>query len=418
MNETYYIKKIEIENIKCFSKRITIPFYKPDSKKLSNWNLILGDNGSGKTTLLKSIYLAIADDFYLGKEDNFSRYPRDSKKPAYIRSSICKSWKTNDEIDDKIESFRRSSFLEEFNIQIEGPSIRTSRKRVPVFAYGATRRSGSNFKNQRRGRFELGLSLFDENTALVSAEEWILEADYSSRISKNKRHKNDVIEILKKLFKGIISDIRVKSRTKKPTVEFKTNYGWVELNELSLGYKTMVSWLVDFVYKLAEYYFGEKQDLFSKHAIVIIDEIDLHLHVTFQKKLVKFLTSTFKNVQFIVTAHSPLIVQASSDANIILLKRYGSSSKPYENEHDISKWRIDQIYSSDLFGNVSVRKDNIERLIKEKSKILLKKELTHTDKSRLKAIDAKISDIPTGNSPLEIEAIEILKKAAKIYKRK
>ena len=130
----------------------------------------------------------------------------------------------------------------------------------------------------------------------------------------------------------------------------------------------MVSWLVDFVYKLADYYYDEKS-IFDKQAIVIIDEIDLHLHVSFQKKLVKFLTSTFKNVQFIVTAHSPLIVQASSNANIILLKRYGISSKTYENEYDISKWRIDQIYSSDLFGKCRLKTRKCRKTYKRKIQI-------------------------------------------------
>jgi len=178
----------------------------------------------------------------------------------------------------------------------------------------------------------------------------------------------------------------------------------------------LISWIVDLLYKLDSYY-DKKGDLFKQHAIVLIDEIDLHLHVTFQKKLVKFLTSTFKNFQFIVTAHSPLVVQASSNANIILLKRSGSQSKAYKNNLDISKWRIDQIYSSDLFGRVNSRQDKINKLIKIKSELLLKEELTEEETSELKRIDNEIKDIPTGYSPLEMEAIQLLKDAAKIYKK-
>ena len=166
---------------------------------------------------------------------------------------------------------------------------------------------------------------------------------------------------------------------------------------------------------MSAYYF-ETENVFLEPAIVIVDEIDLHLHVSFQKKLVKFLSSTFKNVQFIVSAHSPLVVQASSDANILLLKRVGTSARIQQNVNDISKWRIDQLYNSELFGNIGARSESTSKLIKKKSNLLLKADLSNKDREEIKNIDTKLNDIPSGKTQFEMEAIELFKKAATIYK--
>ena len=64
-------------------------------------------------------------------------------------------------------------------------------------------------------------------------------------------------------------------------------------------------------------------DPLSEHAIVLVDEIDLHLYPRWQRTIMSFLSDRFPNTQFIVTAHSPLVVQAAKDANIVLLRREG-----------------------------------------------------------------------------------------------
>lgn len=169
--------------------------------------------------------------------------------------------------------------------------------------------------------------------------------------------------------------------------------------------------MVDFASKLMAFY-PESENPLEEPAILLIDEIDLHLHVSFQRKLVKFLTNTFKNTQFIVTAHSPLVVQASEDANVILLERKGDTVIARQNIRDVKNWRIDQIYASELFEHQNVRSDAVTKLIQKKSSILAKAKLTEKDKSDLEKLDREIGDLPTGKDATEIEAMELIKKAA------
>ena len=84
----------------------------------------------------------------------------------------------------------------------------------------------------------------------------------------------------------------------------------------------MIAWVVDFAGRMIERY-PDSPDPLAEPAVVLVDEIDLHLHPKWQRELIGFLTERFPNTQFIVTAHSPLIVQAAAGANIALLKREG-----------------------------------------------------------------------------------------------
>ncbi len=98
---------------------------------------------------------------------------------------------------------------------------------------------------------------------------------------------------------------------------------WVSLRDLSLGYQTLIAWMVDLAHRLFERY-PDCDNPLEQPAIVLVDEIDLHLHPKWQRTVISRLTRIFKQTQFIVTAHSPLIVQsAPKDANIVLLKREG-----------------------------------------------------------------------------------------------
>ncbi len=74
--------------------------------------------------------------------------------------------------------------------------------------------------------------------------------------------------------------------------------------------------------------------------MVLVDEIDLHLHPRWQRDLIGFLTARFPNAQFIATDHSPLIVQAAADANIALLRREGDHVVNDNNPETIALLKI------------------------------------------------------------------------------
>ncbi len=156
---------------------------------------------------------------------------------------------------------------------------------------------------------------------------------------------------------------------------------------------------------------------FGATSLSLRHEIDLHMHPTWQRKIIQYLTERFPNTQFIVTAHSPLVVQAATDANIALLRREGDHVVIDNDVEAIKGWRLDQVLTSDLFGLKSARPPEYEELLDERKKILSKSKLTARDKKKRKELEAKIGDLPTGETPEDIEAMDIIRRAAKRLKK-
>jgi predicted ATP-binding protein involved in virulence len=174
--------------------------------------------------------------------------------------------------------------------------------------------------------------------------------------------------------------------------------------------------MTDFASRMFEEY-PDSPDPLAEPAVVLVDEIDLHLHPQFQRELHGFLTETFPKTQFIVTAHSPLILQSAPDANIILLKKEGDHVVVEQNPHEIKNWRIDQILNSDLYGNVDARPKAAEEKIERRRTLLKMEKRTKTEEAELEKLEEELVELPVGETPEAIKAMEIIQRAAKHYEQ-
>ncbi len=264
-------------------------------------------------------------------------------------------------------------------------------------------------------------SLFSDDIDLINAEEWLLQADYAaSKAPKGNnraaQRRDQIIEILKGLLPDVL-DIRFNAPEEigASSVEFQTPYGWVRLKDLSLGYRTLLTWMVDLASRLFDRY-PQSENPLAEPAVVLVDEIDLHLHPRWQRTLLSFLSERFPNTQFIATAHSPLVVQAADDANIVLLRREGDHVVIDNDVERIKNWRVDQILTSELFGLESARPPQIDPALEERKRILAKPRLTKADEKRLTALEAQIGALPTGETPEDLQAMDIIRRAAELLK--
>ena len=92
----------------------------------------------------------------------------------------------------------------------------------------------------------------------------------------------------------------------------------VRIEQMSDGYRIMVAMVADIASRLAEANPSDENPLDGK-GIVLIDEADLHLHPAWQRKILHDLSVVFRNIQFIVTTHSPLIAMGAADIAQILV---------------------------------------------------------------------------------------------------
>ncbi len=177
----------------------------------------------------------------------------------------------------------------------------------------------------------------------------------------------------------------------------------------------MIAWMVDLAAHLFQRYPNSPNPI-AEPAVVLIDEIDLHLHPKWQRTIMSYLSERFTNTQFIVTAHSPLIVQAAENANIVVLKREGDEVHIHQHKDAVRGWRIDQILNSDLFEGIGARSPRIQELLEERRKLLSKSRLTKKDKEKLAKFEAEIGDLPTAETPEDIQAMDIIRQAAELLK--
>lgn len=92
----------------------------------------------------------------------------------------------------------------------------------------------------------------------------------------------------------------------------------IQLNTLSDGYSAVMQIVTDIMMKMEVNAFGD----YSQSGIVLIDEVETHLHVTLQKQVLPMLTKFFPNIQFIVTTHSPFVLSSVEDAIIYDIERH------------------------------------------------------------------------------------------------
>jgi hypothetical protein len=304
-------------------------------------------------------------------------------------------------------------------IEIVVDGISTSAQTPSIVApmhccgYGAARRPAAA-KLAAAERSDSAATLHSEHETLVDVEEWLLQLDYAAKSNAALRGRFDrVKQILIDLLPDI-TDIRIVGFEREPAapaVELHSPFGWIRPRQLSLGYRAMMTWVVDLASRMFAA-FPTSADPLREASVVLIDEIDLHLHPRWQRDLINYLDRHFPNVQFIATAHSPLVVQAAQGANIVVLHRDGDHVVIDNDPQSVEGWRIDQILTSDLFGLPSARPPHNEALIAERRRLLGQPSLSPEDQTRLGQLDARIGALPQGETADDIHALETIRRFA------
>ena len=125
--------------------------------------------------------------------------------------------------------------------------------------------------------------------------------------------------------------------------QFETPDGLVPLNVLSQGTQSLIQWLAHLLIGMAEYY-DYPEDLAKRHGVLIIDEIDAHLHPSWQRRIIPALTDHFPNLQIFCSTHSPLMLAGLKAGQVQLLERADDGRITVSrNERDIVAWSADEI---------------------------------------------------------------------------
>lgn len=366
----YYIRKIHINEL-FHLRNIDIPIANEKAPHL----IITGKNGSGKTVLLNAIA-----DFLDNIKDNTTLGIRNlgEKLDIFIEHQHIEITEINLDIlnaTELIYSYQKGDFIMAFyeaarKVKMDEPRNPTK----PVLANHAPIRKTST------NQFLNFLSDLKIQEALARNENQINDADEINKWFV------DFTGILHQIFQD--DDLHLKFNYKDYSFRILSHGKEFKFTELSDGYAAILDIVVDLILKMQS-----KNSLtraYKKKGIVLIDEVETHLHLEMQKMIMPILTKVFPNIQFIVTTHSPFVLNSLENA------------VAYDLEHqevisDLPQYSYEAL-AEGYFG-VSSESSYMKMQLEKLANLLQKGKLTDSDKYEIRLLIADLDKVPESVSP-------------------
>lgn len=424
---------LELEHVKCFA-RSPIDFTLGTGEP-QRWVVVYGNNGMGKSTLLRAIGLALVGQPALNSLlPNAAGWTRVGKKHASVRVSISKGptdtsvgyprtrnidleWHLVGDRPTRINNQQHAAhtiFLSggkkaheraDAKLFTEQISLDEAQRGWLLAGYGPLRRlSGASSDLQATmapdGRAARLATLFHEKAALSTAESW-LRALHHSKAAGNAAGKRNYDAVTKILGSGLLPEGVELAEVTPTEVLFRTPFApKIPMPELSDGLRTVLAITLDLLRHVAscfdlasvvEHDAGETPRI-TAQGIVLIDELDSHLHPSWQRRIGGWLHERFPNLQFIVATHSPLIATRVSEAHGMVIrlvsKRIGKGHFVVpEVEAGLLGLTADQMLTSPNFGLASTRDTLTEQLLVELHELRLRKGKGKLDKVERARLD-------------------------------
>jgi predicted ATPase len=382
-----YIQKAEIKNIR------SITDFKIKFKNPAGWHVLIGDNGAGKSTIIRSMALVlVGHEQSQGLLTNWQEWLKQNEKFGLIRLE-GQPPKSRSHLPFPVsEQFVKEGHITKYDngimiFSVNDPQSPQTYENWFSAAFGPYRRfeGGDSkwqkvFENPSYNKLASHLSVFDESVALTEPITWLRNLNYES-LENNFDSKN-ILNNLKKLINSEDKDGSFLQHNAKlesissDGVFFKDGNGVIiSVNQMSDGYRSILSMTFELIRQLVRAYGSESvfknieqgEMFIDLPGVVLVDEIDAHLHPTWQTRIGQWFLKYFPKLQFIVTTHSPLVCRAAEHGSIWRLAAPGSDEKSGEitgvDRDRLIYGNILDAYGTGVFGeNTSISEDSNEML--------------------------------------------------------
>jgi predicted ATPase len=417
------IEELVIDNIRCFEKT-TLRF------RNRKWITLLSQNGCGKSTVLQSLALLLA-----GPEGAQKLAPRpvgwlrDEEQPGKLSIKIHQSDGDPGQFGSErvTRSFGYTFFLTgnkrltiRNKVYTEPGVHESAEKRLTwlrqnafvskglgwfAVGYGAFRRLTRKSEIivpslEPQARYTNFFTQFDEDQPLSAFERWMVYLDYRIVKNKDSEAKRQQALGIAAINRLLPEGVRFDSVTAEGRIFFDVEGTKVPTLALSDGYRSVLALAGDLVWRLIQA-FPDSNDPLKEVGVVLIDELDIHLHPLWQRDIALWLREQFPNLQFIVATHSPLIAAGAGPEALTLKFSLNEGKGTVEEVPDVSAMNVDRLLQNLAFGLVSPYSPQTQGKIDRYDSLLVKRtKLTPKEKIEFEQLSLFMEEArPIGGPP-------------------
>ena len=408
----YFISEIDIEKLYHLSD-IKI---KLDSNKRQHL-LLTGKNGSGKTSLLLEIekFLRAINDEKLSQV--FDQYPtwiNEAKKKVLSASSDSEKYAADKDLKQCLGFLKKYSDGVQINLnQYEGLEMMYHNGKF-ITAYFPSERKAQFMRPNGVENITLENTYGIDESAGDILLKYMVHLKTQQAYARNEADQTTANQI-QKWFDRFDSALQILLDEESIHIEydykkydFKIRQNGREpfsFNELSDGYSSVIYIVSDLILRMDKNWLLEdKISEYDYQGIVLIDELETHLHIELQKKIFPFLTKFFPKIQFIVTTHSPYILNSISNA------------KAYDLERQVELDNLSGFSSDDLaegYFEADAYSDELKNSLNRYEELCLRNDLTEDERAERAEIRIKFKNISTELSGVAKERFEDIERRRK-----
>ena len=410
----YFISEIDIEKLYHLSD-IKI---KLDSNKRQHL-LLTGKNGSGKTSLLLEIekFLRAINDEKLSQV--FDQYPtwiNEAKKKVLSASSDSEKYAADKDLKQCLGFLKKYSDGVQINLnQYEGLEMMYHNGKF-ITAYFPSERKAQFMRPNGVENITLENTYGIDESAGDILLKYMVHLKTQQAYARNEGDQTTANQI-QKWFDRFDSALQILLDEESIHIEydykkydFKIRQNGREpfsFNELSDGYSSVIYIVSDLILRMDKNWLLEdKISEYDYQGIVLIDELETHLHIELQKKIFPFLTKFFPKIQFIVTTHSPYILNSISNA------------KAYDLERQVELDNLSGFSSDDLaegYFEADAYSDELKNSLNRYEELCFRKDLTEDERAERAEIRIRIKNISSELSGAAKERFEDIERRRKAH---
>ena len=393
-----YIRSVRLENVRAI-KEMDLPL--GPTAETSGHKLIIGQNGTGKSTILRSIVLGLASDAEattLLTEPFGSPFVTVGESAGTIKLDITDDSSQANPLTRTIEKNGHS----EERVTSNETADHLRRNRL-VVALGAGRSNEGPESSPRAYR------LLDSTWMLFNYEGTFIQPELTLRRLKDYMGDGLYPRILGQIKSALglrDEDILEFNRGGGVTVSGPDRENPIPLHSWADGYRITLNWILD-VYAWAMKCEGSIDDEGRVHGLLLVDEIEQHLHPIMQRGIFNNLKELLPKMQIIATTHSPCVVQGV-DANEILALHAGDRGITLDQPGDYYGASVEDLLTAYELFRTPAYSIAVEEIRKQYELLITKPRLPHEEQEKLRDLGEQLADLRILAPRRENETLEKL----------